>query len=45
MARISGITIEKDEHNPEFVAKIKNAEKGESNKIDFEKYGISYLKI
>jgi hypothetical protein len=74
MARVSGITIEKDtdgnaryvrvdlrkhgkalepflkkvgleneieDYDPEFVAKIKKAEKEKSKKIDLEKYGIS----
>lgn len=32
---------QKDDYDPEFVAKIKHAEKEESKKINLEKYGIS----
>jgi hypothetical protein len=36
-----GIDVEESHYNPEFVAKIRRAEKQESKKIDLQKYGIS----
>ncbi|HBG40756.1 MAG TPA: hypothetical protein DDW85_04995 [Porphyromonadaceae bacterium] len=36
-----GMENEVDNYDPEFVAKIKRAEKDESKKIDLGKYGIS----
>ena len=36
-----GVIIEKSPYDPEFVAKIKRAEKQPSKKIDLSKYGIS----
>jgi hypothetical protein len=36
-----GISVEKSPYNPEFVDKIKRAEKQKSKKIDLTKYGIS----
>jgi hypothetical protein len=36
-----GITVEKSPYDPEFVAKIRKAEKQESKKLDLSQYGIS----
>ncbi|MDR0413161.1 MAG: hypothetical protein LBH61_05105 [Dysgonamonadaceae bacterium] len=38
---MEGITIEGSPYDPEFVAKIKRAEKQPSKKIDLNQYGIS----
>ncbi|GHT60445.1 hypothetical protein FACS189451_00510 [Bacteroidia bacterium] len=35
-----GVSVEKSPYDPEFVAKIRRAEKQESKKIDLESYGI-----
>jgi hypothetical protein len=36
-----GVSVEKSPYDPEFVAKIRRAEKQPSKKIDLKKYGIS----
>jgi hypothetical protein len=36
-----GVAVEESPYNPEFVAKIRKAEKQESRTIDLQKYGIS----
>ena len=36
-----GISVEKSPYDPEFVAKIRRAEKQKSKKIDLSRYGIS----
>ena len=36
-----GVLVEESPYNPEFVAKIRRAEKQKSKKIDLTRYGIS----
>jgi hypothetical protein len=37
----NGIAVEKSLYDPDFVAKIRRAEKQQSRKVDLNKYGIS----